>query len=212
MLDVIFQFVLGYVVALSGALIPGPLLTFVISGTLNHGGAETGFLAGLGHCIVEAFIILAIIFGLTSLLEQSLFQMAVNMVGGAALIVFGVLNIRATGKMQHDRVDSKLNHGSIIGGILFTVFNATIPLWWATVGLTMLNQALKTTTMLGVVLWVLGHWSADLSWFGFVGYSVFKGKNHVGKKVHSLIILTCGVVLISLGIIFTTSSLKILFQ
>lgn len=211
MLDVIFQFVLGYIIALSGALIPGPLLMFVISNTINYGKAETGFLAGLGHCIVEAFIILAIIFGLTSLFEYGLFQMTVNIVGGMALIIFGILNIIATKKLQIDSIDSKLSHNSVIGGILFTVFNATIPLWWATIGLTMLNQALKTTTMLGVVLWVLGHWSADLSWFGFVGYSVSKGKNHVGEKVHSLVILICGIVLLSLGIIFMSSSLKSFF-
>jgi len=163
-------------------------------------------MAGLGHCIVEAFIIIAIILGLTTIFEHCLFQLVVNIVGGTALIIFGILNIITAKKLQTSNVGRRLDNNSFIGGIFFTIFYATIPLWWTTIGLTMLNQALKTTTMLGVILWVLGHWSADLSWFCFVGYSVAKGKNHIGKKTHSFIILMCGIVLISLGIVFLGSS------
>jgi len=202
MFDILTQFALGFIIALTGALIPGPLLMFVIAHTLKYGKAKTGFLTALGHCLVEVFIIATIILGLTALFESSMFQLIVNVVGGIALIIFGILNIIAVRRLRIKGPEPRMDHNSLIGGVFFTIFNATIPLWWATIGLTMLNQALKTTTMLGVALWVLGHWSADLSWFSFVGYSIFKGKNYVGEKMHGFIVLLCGTILISLGIFF----------
>lgn len=205
MFDILIQFALGFIIALTGALIPGPLLMFVIAHTLKFGKAETGFFAGLGHCLVEVFIVTSIIFGLTTFFKSSLFQLVVNVIGGIALIVFGVLNIIAARRRQKGS-EPKVYNNSLIGGIFFTVFNATIPIWWATTGLIMLNHALMTTTMLGVALWVLGHWSADLSWFGFVGYSIFKGKNYVRGGIHNFIVLLCGIILISLGIVFLGST------
>ena len=206
MLDVFIQFALGFIIALTGALIPGPLLTFVISHTLTYGKIWSGLLAGLGHCIVEAFIITSLILGLTNLFNFSLFQLVVNIIGGIALIVFGILNILTSRRWQIRNSEPKMYANSLVGGIFFTIFNATIPLWWATTGFFMLNRALMTTTMLGVAFWILGHWSADLAWFGFVGYSISKGRNYIGERVHSLIILLCGTILISLGIFFLASS------
>jgi len=95
----------------------------------------------------------------------------------------------------------------LMGGVVFTVFNATIPLWWATTGLMMLNHALVTTTMLGVLFWVVGHWLADILWFGFLGYSVYRGKRYFGEETHRHIIKVCGIVMISLGLFFVLSTI-----
>ena len=206
MFEVLTQFGIGFVIALSGALIPGPLLMFTVTHTMKNNKGYTGLLAGLGHCLVEAFIILAIILGLTQIFNLGTFQFLVNLVGGMALIVFGALSILEIEKKRRGHDDYGSGYNSLFGGIIFTLFNATIPLWWAGIGLAMLNNALKTTTMLGVLSWIFGHWTADLAWFGFVGYSIFKGKKVIGRRGHTLLILVCGLVLIALGIFFFTSS------
>lgn len=208
MFDVLLQFALGFFIALTGALIPGPLLMFVISHTLKYGKGRSGLFAGLGHCVVEGFLILFILLGLAAFFNFSVFQSVVNVVGGVALVVFGVLNVLAArGRQIIGDSESRMFANSLVGGVFFTVFNATIPLWWATTGLFMLNQALMTTTILGVAFWVLGHWSADLAWYAFVGYSVSKGRNYMSEKTYQAIMLVCGVVLVSLGGFFLVSSI-----
>ena len=202
MIEVLTQLGLGFIIALSGALIPGPLLVFVITHTLRTGKRTTGLVAALGHCFVEVFIILGIIIGLGALFESVGFQRIIDVIGGFALIVFGIMNLVELRRGELGLKDGVAEYGSLAGGIVFTVFNPTVPLWWTTVGLTMMNKALKTTTMLGVALWVLGHWLADLAWFGFTGYSVFRGKNYIGKRTHRYVTLICGAFLIVLGTLF----------
>ena len=110
--DVLTQFVTGFVVALSGALIPGPLLLFTITQTMKNTSKYAGLLAGLGHCTVEAFIIIVIILGLTQLFDSILFQFLVNIIGGIALIVFGILSILEIDKKQLEQENSRTSYNS----------------------------------------------------------------------------------------------------
>jgi len=93
-LDLLTQLTLGFTIALTGALIPGPLSIFVVTTVVKSGSKEAGFLAGLGHCLVEVVIIGVIVLGLTTVLASPQFQLVVNLVGGGALIVFGALSLR----------------------------------------------------------------------------------------------------------------------
>lgn len=198
---------LGFTIALTGALIPGPLSVFIVTTVVKSGEKNTGLLAALGHCLVEVVIIGTIVLGLTTVLKSPILQRLVNLVGGGALIIFGALGILERERRETGVRGVKASYNSLMGGVVFTVFNATIPLWWATTGLMMLSQALITTTMLGVLFWVFGHWLADISWFSFLGYSVCRGKRYISEETHSHIIMVCGIVMISLGLFFLFSSL-----
>ena len=207
LLGLVIQLVLGFVIALSGALIPGPLSVFVITTVVKSGKKTTGLFAGLGHCLVEVGIIGTIVLGLTTALQSPLFQFTINIVGGIALMVFGTMNV-LKGRKEELKVEAtKVSYNSLMGGVVFTLFNATIPIWWATIGLQMLSQAMLTTTVVGVLFWVVGHWLADISWFGFLGYSIYKGEKHLGKGWHNNIITVCGVIMIVLGLFFLFSTI-----
>jgi len=206
MLDLLTQLALGFTVALTGTLIPGPLSVFIVTSVVKSKNRSTGLLVALGHCLVEVAIIGAIVMGLTTALQSTGFQFAANIVGGGALITFGVLSIRGRKKGERS-IGNDANHSALLGGVVFSVFNATIPLWWATTGLMMLSQALITTTMLGVLFWVLGHWLADIVWFSFLGYFVHRGKQYVSGEAGGRIVLLCGVVMISLGLFYICRSL-----
>lgn len=206
MTELLAQLTIGFTIALTGALIPGPLALFVVATTIKTGDEKTGFLAGLGHCLVEVAIISIIILGLTTILSSPQFQIGINFVGGSTLIIFGISSLSQ--KIQVEKMMiSKVNHNSLVGGIIFTVFNVTIPLWWATTGLMMLSRALLTTTILGVFFWVIGHWIADILWFGFLGYSVNRGKRYLGERTHQDIIKICGIIMVSLGLFFIVSTI-----
>ena len=83
----------AFIVALSGAMMPGPLLTVTITET-----ARRGFIAGplliLGHGILELALVLALVFGLAALLTLDIVSKTVALAGGAFLIWMGAGMIR----------------------------------------------------------------------------------------------------------------------
>ena len=71
-------------VAFSGAVMPGPLLTYTIQQSLTKGG-KSGFLIILGHALLELLLIVLIFFGFDMILQSNAAQIAIGLVGGALL-------------------------------------------------------------------------------------------------------------------------------
>jgi threonine/homoserine/homoserine lactone efflux protein len=81
------------VVTASGALAPGPLFF----ATIAHGaksGAKSGLIFSLAHTIVEFSLVIALALGLLTIANEPTIKLMIGVVGGAALLVFGVLQIR----------------------------------------------------------------------------------------------------------------------
>ena len=202
MLDALVQFPIGFIVALSGVLLPGPLLAYVTMKTLSS-DARTGTFAAIGHVIVELGILSLVALGLGYLIERQGFQTVVGIVGGVLLLAFGAFNLSRVGKTKEAKSSIGLKHHPIIGGVLFsTIFNPSVVIWWATIGVAMLMEAYLTAALVGVVFWLAGHFLADLSWFSFVSYSVAKGKFLIGAKGYKALLILCGCVLLVFGALF----------
>ena len=197
---------LGFVVGLSGALIPGPLLVYTINESLQK-GKWTGLRVILGHAIVEVAIFLLLIFGLLGFATEPLFVSGVSIIGGLALIVMGIASLRnVKGGIPAQAVKTK--HGVILGGIIFSVFNPGIPIWWATAGLALLNFGHETMGMLGMILVLVGHWGADFGWFTLVSLTTHRSSDTLLQKgwyrtvriILSLLLLGIGAYFIASGI------------
>ncbi len=202
MLEALAQFPIGFAVALSGALIPGPLLAYVIMKTFSY-GARTGPFAVAGHILVELAILVLVALGLGFLLQSQPSQIIVGAVGGGLLAALGLLNLlKIRAKGVRPKVAGLTFH-PLIGGVLFsTILNPTVPLWWATVGLVMLMEAVLVASLVGAAFWLLGHFLADLTWFSFVSYSMARGRLLLGSKGHKALLATCGCVLLIFGVYF----------
>ena len=70
MIAEVSQFAVGFIVALSGTLIPGPLLIYILAKASVSRGAWTGFCASVGHVLVEIPIISLIVLGLHLVLQN----------------------------------------------------------------------------------------------------------------------------------------------
>lgn len=68
MLEAVLQLPVGFVVALSGVLIPGPMLAFIVARTPSS-GSKTGTLVAGGHILVEFGLLLLIALGFGIILE-----------------------------------------------------------------------------------------------------------------------------------------------
>lgn len=81
----------SFVVALSGALVPGPLLTYTIMKTLEtkRRGAHVGAFVIVGHAILEGVLVVALLAGFASLLKNELTIRIIGTIGGMVLVFLG---------------------------------------------------------------------------------------------------------------------------
>ena len=197
---------IGFVVGLSGAVIPGPLLAFTLHDTSKK-GRVTGHYVMMGHVLWESGVILLILFGFGWIVLGN--SMVIYLAGGFALALMGLNMIRSRAnevKMEAARVNSSLG-----GGIFYTAFNPTQPLWWATAGLALLLKGLEVMGIAGVVLVTAGHWLADFGYYGFVSFVMHRHASYVNPRQRQISVLL-GLFLTVLGIYFLEQGLeKLLF-
>ena len=89
----------SFALALSGALMPGPLLTVTVSESVR-----TGFKAGplliTGHALLESLLVIAIVLGLAPFLKAPLVMGIIALVGGGMLLWMGVDMVRSAGGLS----------------------------------------------------------------------------------------------------------------
>lgn len=177
---------LGFLVGFSGAMIPGPLLVFVISDTLKK-GRWSGPLAIIGHAVVELFIIVLIFYGLYSFIQS--YRGWIYLLGGLMLAFTSFILYRDSGcvpdfRARNGSMSGKLACGSVAGGVVFTLFNPSFPLWWATAGSALLLEGLNQMGYFGLILVVVGHWGSDLLYYTIVSFMISRGKEASLKRVY----------------------------
>jgi len=213
---VIFSF--SFLVALTGAMAPGPLLTYTIIKTIKT--KKRGYLMGLwvivGHAILEMGIIIFLLFGFSFVLENVIVIRTIGVVGGVILVYFGVSIIRSVylGKIttsflnpseeQSEGSEPFKNKGlenAVVGGIIVSMANPYWWVWWATVGFALmvhLNVSFKQWPEL--LAFFVGHEAGDLIWYLVVSFLTFFGLRHLNKKVYYGVLICCGALMILFGI------------
>ncbi|MFX0043365.1 MAG: LysE family transporter [Candidatus Hodarchaeota archaeon] len=200
---------ISFVVALTGALSPGPVLTFTIYKSLN---SKKGYLAGffivLGHATLEFLLILLLLLGASLLFQNLVFLIIIGIVGGTCLILFGILSIRDVYKKQYE-VDFNISDenlkdfkgNSFIGGIFYSITNPYWEFWWAVAGLTiMIDLNVSFENPIGLLLFFIGHELGDFVWYIPISIFVYFGGKSLNPKVYKYVLLACGVFMIIFGI------------
>jgi threonine/homoserine/homoserine lactone efflux protein len=202
--DITTLFITALIVGLSGAMMPGPLLTVTIMESAFR-GVIAGPLIVLGHALLELILVLALLGGLSVYLKMTLVTIIISVVGGAFLIFIGLNMVNDTikGRVVLDSDNSEIIKGinkmhPVWAGILVSLSNPFWVVWWATVGLTYLTTALNSGTA-GIVSFFTGHIMADLLWYCLVAAAIASGRKLVKQQVYQAIILICGLFLIGLG-------------
>jgi threonine/homoserine/homoserine lactone efflux protein len=195
-------FGMAFVIGLSGALAPGPVLTATVSET-----AKRGFWAGplivLGHAVLEIVLLVALVAGLGDWLALPVVQGVLGVGGGLLLAVLGV-HMMATARdsvfqalpMSPDRRSAL--RGPVLTGILTSLANPYWILWWATVGLNLISLALKHG-VLGLGVFYTGHILADLVWYSLVAAAIAAGRRILPQPVYVVLFLLCGLAMAGLG-------------
>jgi threonine/homoserine/homoserine lactone efflux protein len=223
---VIEVFIASFLVGLTGAVSPGPMSASILGMSHKRPLLSTAGLVA-GHGMVEAFIIIGIIFGLSSLP----YQREIALLGCITIVILGVLQFMSEPKKEaaraeredsseggsegpdlerRSREESDLEQPAIrwgatagapfVAGIVLTLSNPYWWIWWLTFGAGFL--ALQPA----YAAFFFGHISADLVWFGILAFTASRGAKILGEK-YRWVVKGSGIAMAAFGIFFAWSIL-----
>lgn len=210
-MSVAFIFASSALVALSGALMPGPVLTLVVSQSPRY-GARTGPLVIAGHAILELALLMGLVVGLGAVLANETVQGVVALVGGIMLIVMGGTMLLA---VVRRRVHLDGASGAaplprpVLAGALTSLANPYWVIWWATIGLAYLTKS-YAAGVIGVTAFYAGHVLGDLTWYSLVSTLIAAGRRFISTGVYRATIAVCAGFLLVLAAAFLVSGLRAL--
>lgn len=220
-MDIAAIFTTAFLVGLSGAMMPGPLLAVTVGESVRR-----GFLAGplivLGHAVLELLLVVLLVLGLAAVLGRDEVKIVIGTVGGAFLLYFGwsmgrdalrgriTLGLEGAGEMTGTsgpagKAGSPGNTGRgmhpVAAGVLVSLSNPYWSMWWATVGLLYITQALQSGRV-GMASFYSGHILSDLVWYSALSAAVAGGRRFISQKIYNGVLVVCGVFIFGLGIYF----------
>jgi threonine/homoserine/homoserine lactone efflux protein len=209
-MDYLSVFLMSFTIALSGALMPGPLLTTVIAESAKH-GFKSGPLLILGHAILEALTLGLIVFGLAGFVSNTLAMRLIAAIGSLVLFYFGAGMIASLpGLSLKSKKTSPKATNLVLLGITVSASNPYFAFWWLTIGLGLVLAAQKQG-LLAVFVFFLGHITADLGWYSLVSWGISKGREFISDRIYRRIILACAVALIGFSLYFGSTAFKTTF-
>ncbi|MHB1253119.1 MAG: LysE family transporter [Candidatus Humimicrobiaceae bacterium] len=209
-------FLSALMVGFSGAIVPGPMFTMIITNSASKGFRSAVFTI-LGHAFIELIILILFLAGLLKYLNNVIVIKIIGIAGGAALLylAYDLINSSLRNKLKIDynkddkgKNKSKINVNSpFFQGMFVSAINPYWYVWWVTVGAAFLINSIKYGT-LGISLFYIGHISSDFIWYLIIGFLVSKGRKYFNGKVYKIIFILCGLFLIYLGIKFIIDFIK----
>lgn len=210
-MNLVLLFASAFVVALSGALMPGPLLAVTLGHSPRYGWTF-GPLAILGHGILELGLVSVIFLGAGPILKSHGVQAAVGLIGGIILVWMGwgmFSMARSGGGRDEPGAKPGPGHRPVLLGIITSVSNPYWTLWWATVGLAYLMVAAKSGPA-GIAVFFLGHISGDLAWYTLVSWGAARGVRFTGTRIFAGVLFLCSLILLVLGLWFVWYGIQLL--
>jgi threonine/homoserine/homoserine lactone efflux protein len=218
-------FSLSFLTALTGALMPGPLLTYTIMKSIEN--RRRGFLMGFwvitGHAILESVILIALLLGFSFILQITIIRFIISIAGCIFLIYFGVsiivnlikgnistdfLQDTGVSKGEGDKsTKTAILKNPVIGGILVSMSNPYWWMWWASIGSAFLiKYNISLASWQSMLAFFAGHEAGDLIWYVPVSMLAFLGQRYLNKKIYYTVLGMCAVFLIGFGVYLGVSS------
>ena len=211
MIGTFFQSLL---IAYSGAVMPGPLLTYNINQSMRV-GVRSGLLLITGHAILELATIALLFLGLGAFLSTNSAQIVIGLAGGTLLILFGAVMIKDVilGKARLDLQGNgkEKSGGLILNGIMISAMNPYFIIWWTVVGLGLMMTAFKAYGIIGIAVFFAGHLLADFSWYVLISFLASRSRKIMSEKAYKVIVVILALVLVGFGINFVIAAAMKLF-
>jgi threonine/homoserine/homoserine lactone efflux protein len=192
---------MAFTIGLTGALAPGPTLVATINSSLKSGWTA-GPKVAIGHALVEMLIFLLIVLGLAAAAKQ--YSHFITIVGGVALVAFGLLTIKESRKATLISPAGDAQN-PYLAGVITSAANPFFWIWWLSIGSAMVIDGLRGGLILAG-LFMVGHWSADFGWYTLISASLDKGRKILSEANYQRILAICGGFLILFGLYYLTKA------
>lgn len=196
----------SFILALSGALMPGPVLSVTVSESVRR-GAVVGPLIILGHGILELILVLALLAGLAPVIARDNVFTAISLAGGTILLWMSYTMFRSLPEMKlsfHAGTEKPRN--LILAGILLSIANPYWAIWWATIGTGAIAYSVKFGGA-GIISYYGGHILADLAWYSMISLGISKGRHFFTDLSYRRLIGFCAGFLLLFSIYFFYSGI-----
>ena len=217
-------FSVSFVMALSGALVPGPLLTYTIARTMQT--PRRGFLVGVwvigGHALLEGVLVTGLALGVAEFLRAPLALKIIGAAGAGVLAFMGVGLVRQSlaslrrgpvsaaggpphaagaAAVQQTEKGAAVGMHPVLAGTLISLSNPYWWVWWITVGsATLIRFDASLANWKVLVAFFLGHEAGDLAWYVAVSTAVHFGRRTISRRVTDALLIVCGVFLVGFGL------------
>lgn len=200
-------FTSSFVVAFSGAMMPGPLMTVTISESTRR-GAVAGPLMMLGHGLLELLLAAALLSGFAAVLHRDDVFVAIALIGGTTLFWMATSMLRGLPSLQlpgAGRAGKEKN--LVMAGIVLSVCNPYWLIWWASIGLGYIVHSARLG-LLGVTVFFAGHILADLAWYSLISFSIARGRRLLSPSLYRRLIGSCALFLLCFSCYFLYSGIE----
>lgn len=199
----------SFIIAMSGAVAPGPVLVRTIAHVPRHGFLTGPFIV-LGHAVLELAMVIAIILGPGQILSREGVFTGIALLGGVVLLWMAYGMIRDLPQISLSNVGNEAAMVScrsnlVMDGIVLSVASPYWSLWWITIGFSWIAVAQKLGVW-GLVLFYVGHISGDLLWYSLVSGVFAAGSAWMTDRFYRGVIGLCGLGLGFFGIMFVVEA------
>jgi threonine/homoserine/homoserine lactone efflux protein len=185
----------SFLIALSGAMMPGPLLTATI-GEASRRGFHAGPLLIVGHGILELVMVAGLLLGLAPYLQQQEIFIAIALSGAMILLWMAFSIFRSLPTLVFSDQVGAPQHGNLVfAGIIMSAVNPYWAIWWATIGFGYILHS-QRFGIAGIGFFFAGHILADLFWYSAVSGAVARGRRFLSDRLYRGIMGACAIILI----------------
>jgi threonine/homoserine/homoserine lactone efflux protein len=202
---VIHYLSIGIILGLSAGFAPGPLLTLVISESLQH-GIRSGVKVALAPIITDLPIILLTLFIVSRLAGFQSWLGLISLAGGLFLLYTGYESIRTKAvamTTQHEPPRSLLK------GVVVNALSPYPYLFWISVGAPTMSKAVNVG-MLALVAFLCGFYLSLVGSKILLAIAVGKSRSFLGGKVYLYTLRFLGVLLSAFAFVLFRDGAKLL--
>lgn len=189
-------------ISASGVMAPGPLFAANITYGLQNGG-KAGIKIAIGHTIVELPLVILLGIGVFSFEIFPEFRTLISILGAIILFVFAGIQIKTTLQMK-EKDSFNLKHNAIFTGIILSALNPFFIIWWLSVGLKLISDAMLMWAFVGIVIVFLSHIWMDFAWLYSIGHLASKSSKILSNRNYKILMIGLSSMLVYFGISFIT--------
>jgi len=196
----------SFVIAFSGAAMPGPVMTATISESARR-GPMAGPLIVAGHAVLELVLVILIMLGLAPFLQKGWVFATIALVGSLMLARMAWSMFRSIPSLSiHADVREQTGANLMVTGAVLSLSTPYWTLWWATIGLGYILYSARLGPA-GVAVFFVGHILGDLVWYSAISLAIGKGRKFLSDRSYRVIIGSCAAFLLALACWFAWSGM-----